>query len=507
MTGSAGRWEWRTFGPGARVAENGWRHLAAVATQESDEVYLLSGAGETVKVRAELMDIKQLLATDEFGLQQWTPVLKASFPIDRSNVERVFDALHVPVPELDRDAYTLEAFLRELTGPSRGIRVVSVHKRRVRYAPNGCSAEITDVVADGRSATTFAVEAEDADAVAGVVRSLRLANYVNTAYPVGLARIVDGIPERYAVIDCGTNSVKFQIAERTPDGGWKMLVDRAELTRIGEGLTDGGPIGREPLERTLTAISGMVEEARANDVIALAAVGTAALRMASNRDDVRAEVARRTGVEVEVIPGDEETRLAFLAVRAGLPIPSGTSAVLDTGGGSTQLTFGHGATVDEQWSVNVGAVRYTEAFRLNDAVAPEVLADALAAISNDLARLDGRPPVDALVGMGGAVTNLTAVSLGLATYDPDRVQAAVLERSEIDRQIELFRTTRTESRRAIVGLQPKRAEVILAGACIVRTVMDKLGAESLVVSDRGLRHGVLEERFGAKDNSEARTAT
>ena len=78
MTGSAGRWEWRTFGPGARVAEHGWRHLAPVGTQESDEVYLLSGAGETVKVRAELMDIKQLLATDVFGLQQWTPVLKAS---------------------------------------------------------------------------------------------------------------------------------------------------------------------------------------------------------------------------------------------------------------------------------------------------------------------------------------------------------------------------------------------------------------------------------------------
>jgi len=102
VTGSAGRWEWRTFGPGARVAEHGWRHLAPVGTQESDEVYLLSGAGETVKVRAELMDIKQLLATDAFGLQQWTPVLKASFPLERSNVERVFEALHVPVPELDR---------------------------------------------------------------------------------------------------------------------------------------------------------------------------------------------------------------------------------------------------------------------------------------------------------------------------------------------------------------------------------------------------------------------
>ena len=99
--------------------------------------------------------------------------------------------------------------------------------------------------------------------------------------------------------------------------------------------------------------------------------------------------------------------------------------------------------------------------------------------------------------MGGAVTNITAVKLGLATYDPDVVQGAVLDRAEIDRQIELYRSRDAEARRAIVGLQPKRADVILAGACIVRTVMEKLGRQTLTVSDRGLRHGLLVERFGA----------
>ena len=505
MTGNAGRWEWRTFGPAARVAADRWRQLSPVGTQESDEVYLLSGAGETVKVRAELMDIKQLLATDSFGLQQWTPVLKASFPIDRSNVERVFDALHVPVPELDRDAWTLDEFMREFTGPS-GIRAVSVHKRRVRYAPNGCSAEITDVVVDGRSARTFAVEGEDAAAVADEVRTLGLADFLNTAYPVGLARIMAGTAERYAVLDCGTNSIKFHVAERTDDG-WSTLVDRAELTRLGEGIETTGTISPAALERTVTAVEGMVEEARSHDVLAIAAVGTAGLRMASNRDAVLATIAERTGVEVDVISGEEESRLAFQAVRSGLSTPRGTVAVLDTGGGSTQLTFGHDGSVDERFSVNVGAVGYTERFGLHDAISSEVLAHAFGAIAADLERVDGRPAVDALVGMGGAITNLTAVKLALDPYDPDRVQGAVLERAEIDRQIEQYRSTGTEERRAIVGLQPKRAEVILAGACIVRTVMDKLGAESLVVSDRGLRHGVLEERFGATANSEARAAS
>jgi exopolyphosphatase/guanosine-5'-triphosphate,3'-diphosphate pyrophosphatase len=102
-----------------------------------------------------------------------------------------------------------------------------------------------------------------------------------------------------------------------------------------------------------------------------------------------------------------------------------------------------------------------------------------------------------LVGMGGAVTNITAVRHGLAVYDPAVVQGTVLGRDEIDRQIALYRVRDADARRSIVGLQPKRAEVILAGACIVQTVMEKLGKDRLTVSDRGLRHGVLAERFGA----------
>jgi exopolyphosphatase/guanosine-5'-triphosphate,3'-diphosphate pyrophosphatase len=424
---------------------------------------------------------------------------EASFPIGHAELQRVFAALNVPLPPLAREQYTFDEFRSELTGPGRGIRAVDVHKRRVRYRPDGCSAEVTEVRADDVAGATVAIEGEDAAAVIGVVRGLRLDDYLNTAYPAGLARMLDAVPDRYAVIDAGTNSIKFHIAERSSDGGWRTLVDRAELTRLGEGLADGGPIGREPLERTVAAIDGMAEEARAQRVLAIAAVGTAGLRMASNGPDVVAEIGRRTGVEIDVIPGEEESRIAFLAVRAGLPTPHGSAAVLDTGGGSTQLTFGHDDAVDEQWSVNVGAVRYTEQFGLHDAVSEGTLRDALAAISRDLARLDGRQPVDNLVGMGGAITNLTAVSLALDPYDPDRVQGAVLERSEIDRQIELYRTTATDDRRSIVGLQPKRAEVILAGACIVRTVMDKVGVERLVVSDRGLRHGVLAERFNAID--------
>jgi exopolyphosphatase/guanosine-5'-triphosphate,3'-diphosphate pyrophosphatase len=219
------------------------------------------------------------------------------------------------------------------------------------------------------------------------------------------------------------------------------------------------------------------------------------MRMARNSAAVVDAVRGRTGVEIELVDGEEEGRLAYLAAQSGLGVSSGSLVVFDTGGGSSQFTFGRSEHVVERFSVNVGAVRVTERFGLDTAVDEATVAAALEAIAADLSRLGGHPVPDALVGMGGAVTNICAVKLGLNTYDPDAVQGATLDAAEIDRQIELYRTRGADERRAIVGLQPARAEIILAGACIVRTVLSMLGRDALTVSDRGLRHGVRAARF------------
>ena len=173
--------------------------------------------------------------------------------------------------------------------------------------------------------------------------------------------------------------------------------------------------------------------------------------------------------------------------------------MFDTGGGSSQFTFGHGEEIDERFSLNVGAARFTERYGLEGAVSDETLGQVLDA--------DCRRPRDASTG----IRRLTCSSEWVApsrtsrrsstlwpSTTPTVVQGAVLDIAEVDRQIELYRTRTADQRREIVGLQPKRAEVILAGACIVRTVMTKLERESLTVSDRGLRHGLLLERFGAR---------
>jgi exopolyphosphatase/guanosine-5'-triphosphate,3'-diphosphate pyrophosphatase len=491
------RWEWRSFGRRFGEAEARLAALTPEGVQESDEVYLLSGAGDNVKVRADLMDIKVLQEVNGNGLERWTPVMKAGFPLPAAEVAKVFESLQLPVPALSRASYTFDEFIDAFAKPGGAIRRVKVHKRRTRYTVGGCTAEFSDVLANGKPTRTIAVESPDAEAVIRAVRSLGLGGYTNTSYPLGLAALIDDEPERYAVIDAGTNSIKFHIGARDREGRWRTLVDRAELTRLGERLAQNGVIIDAALERTVAAIAGMADEAKRHGVRAIVAVGTAGLRIASNGNAVVAAIQARTGVHIDVISGEEESRLAYLAAKSGLGLKAGSLVVFDTGGGSSQFTFGHDSSVDDRFSVDVGAVRYTERYQLDGVVSLNVLHEAMAAISADLSCIEGRPVPDKLVAMGGAVTNITAVRHGLATYDPSVVQGTVLDRAEIDRQIELYRSRDADARRAIVGLQPKRAEVILAGACIVRTVMEKLGKESLTVSDRGLRHGVLAERFDA----------
>ena len=494
------RWEWRTFGEAFGAAEE--RFADPESVHESDELYLLTMKdGDTVKVRDGLLDVKRLEEVNDDGLERWRPVLKAAFPLSAAVVGDVLTGLHVPVPPLELAAYTLDGFLDQVVRPCSDLLTLDVHKLRRRQAIGGCMTELTDVRAGREQTQTIAVESEDPAGVLAVVQELGLASRPNVSYPRGLRALLGFGARRFAVIDVGTNSVKFHVAELRADRRWRTTVDRAEITRLGEGLGDTGRLGPEPMERTIDAIAAMADEARKTGAVAIAAVGTAGLRNAANSRAFVDAVGARCGVELEIISGEEEARLAYLAAISALGPSSGSVAVFDTGGGSTQFTFGRGQRVDDQFSLNVGSVRLTERFALGGIVSDETLRPAREAIASELATLDGRSPPERLVAMGGAATNLAAVRHGLASYDPDVVQGTELDRAEIDRQIELYRTRSADERRAIVGLQPQRADIILAGACIVRTVMEKLGAESLVVSDRALRHGLLVERFGSQPSS------
>jgi exopolyphosphatase/guanosine-5'-triphosphate,3'-diphosphate pyrophosphatase len=300
---------------------------------------------------------------------------------------------------------------------------------------------------------------------------------------------------KYAVIEVGTNSIKFHIAEKDAEGRWSVVLDTSEISRLGSGMQATGDISLAAMARNVNVIAEMIKVTREQGIDQVVAVGTMCLRTAKNAQEFVQRVKQKCSVTIEVISGEEEARLAYLAVKSGIGLKRGKLVIFDTGGGSTEFIFGRDEQIEKRLSVNVGAVRYTEQILVSDPVTQKEFDQAVAAIEHDFAGIQFDGNVKKLIGIGGGVTNLLAVRHQRAVYDPELIHGSTLELAEIDRQIDLYRSKTIAERRKIVGLQPERADVILAGAVIVRVIMKKAAVDSITVCDRGVRHGLILDRF------------
>ncbi len=301
----------------------------------------------------------------------------------------------------------------------------------------------------------------------------------------------------YATIDVGSNSVLLHVARRLENGRFETLADLSAVTRLGESLHRTGVISERAATRTIARLEAYAAAMQAFRVRAFAAVGTMCLRVAANTPEFVARARDVTGIPIEVISGEEEARLSYVGAASSFGGEAGDIAVFDVGGGSTEFTFGKGRRVARRFSIDIGAVRLMETYLGPEPVAREALQQMARELEHAFARLGTLPSFDVLVGAGGTLTTMAAVMLELPEYDAARVHRAVLHTDEVERQLELYRSLTLEARQRIPGMQPGRADVILAGASIVHAVMARLGTQEVVVSDRGLRHGLLEDRFGA----------
>jgi exopolyphosphatase/guanosine-5'-triphosphate,3'-diphosphate pyrophosphatase len=297
----------------------------------------------------------------------------------------------------------------------------------------------------------------------------------------------------FATIDVGTNTTLLLVARVEPSGAITVLEDRAAITRLGRGIGAGGALGAEGLQRTLDALRGYAALARQHGAH-VAAVGTEALRRAPNGRDFLDPAAEILGVPVEVIDGAREAALTFRAALESFPdAAKGAMIVVDIGGGSTEIIVSQGGAVTWSRSLPLGSVRLTEKHVRHDpAAAGEV--DAIAREIDDSLGVVPWPAAEAtLVGVAGTVTSLAAMALELASYDADRVHGHSLTVAELDGELARLRASTQAERERIVGLDPKRADVILAGAVILRRIAHAAGAQAARVSDRGIRWGLLYE--------------
>jgi len=299
---------------------------------------------------------------------------------------------------------------------------------------------------------------------------------------------VRGHMPRYAAIDVGTNSVLLLVAERDSSGRWQPVIERAEITRLGKGVDQSKRLAPESIETTVKCLEAYAQEARAAGAQAIVASATSAARDASNGREFLDAARARAGLDIEIIAGAEEARLSYASAHADFggerPL-----IVLDIGGGSTEFIYGTAdGQVQYRHSFDVGSVRLTERFK-------GVANDVRKHLRQTFAQLPKPPPLARLVGVAGTVTTLLAVSRAIEPYDAAKVHGAVMPRAEVHSVSQRLLMMDFEARKKLPGLQPKRADVIPAGAMILEEAMDAVNAHELVVSDRGLRWGLLADRF------------
>ncbi|WP_091670313.1 Ppx/GppA phosphatase family protein [Micromonospora auratinigra] len=303
-----------------------------------------------------------------------------------------------------------------------------------------------------------------------------------------------------AAIDCGTNSIRLLVAD-LPDpsaGAQAPLVDlsrRMEIVRLGQGVDRTGRLAPEAIERTRVALVDYATEIEKLGAERVRMCATSASRDASNAADFRAMVEQTLGVAPEVVTGDEEARLSFTGAVRGLPADAEPPyLVVDIGGGSTEFVVGTRETgVRAAVSMDIGCVRMTERHLHGDPPGPDEVAaaqaDIAAAVDRALATVPGREAAT-LVGLAGSVTTVVAIAQGLRAYDPTRIHHARVSYEQVAAVTADLLSKSSEQRLAIPVMHPGRADVIGAGALVLRVIMERAGMSSVVASEHDILDGI-----------------
>lgn len=298
---------------------------------------------------------------------------------------------------------------------------------------------------------------------------------------------------RLAIFDIGTNSLLLTIVQ-VEGGVIRTLAERSRITRLGEGLNTTGKLSDEPIRRSLDALHDFLRECEQAGVDTILAVGTQVLREASNAD-VFLQACEQRGLRVEVVSGEREAYLSYLSVVKDPLFAEQAQCLtmLDVGGGSVEISGGCGGSLLTSRSYPIGAVRLTEAFLHDD---PPSTSQILALQEAVLTQLSREPPLkdgERLVGVGGTFVNLASLHHRYTDFAPERVHGATLTLEQMRSLAERLSSLPVAERRSLPGIEPDRAPVLHAGAWIAFCVMQRLQAEAIAVSMRGLRWGLIYE--------------
>jgi exopolyphosphatase/guanosine-5'-triphosphate,3'-diphosphate pyrophosphatase len=302
---------------------------------------------------------------------------------------------------------------------------------------------------------------------------------------------------KVAALDIGSNTVLMLVVECADDEKPRVLADMSRITRLGRGVDASGHLDPEAAARTLDTIADFVDKARALGVEKILGVATAAVRDASDGSEFLARIKQRTGISLEIISGYTEAQLSYLSTQNGLGLrPDEKLLIVDIGGGSTELIRAEPDRELEVVSLQLGSVRLTERVIRHDPPLAREAETLRAMIGGELRELGWTYRPARMVGIAGTVTTLCAIALRLEHYSPESVHGYQLEAAEIVRLIELLGSMPLERRKQLPGMEPGRADVLFSGALILERVMNYFGCGAVIVSDQGVRWGLIWREMG-----------
>ena len=297
-----------------------------------------------------------------------------------------------------------------------------------------------------------------------------------------------------AGVDIGTLTCRLLIADLSPSGRLIEIRSERRILRLGEGVDQTKQLSVVAMDRVLRCIKEWREMIDASHVDAAAAVATSAVRDAKNRDEFFDRVKREAGFEVELISGEEEARRTMLGIRSGLSPDVTDVLALDIGGGSTEFILDRSGQKLAVRSIDIGVVRLCERLLLHDPPTDGEVRKACEWVARETKAAVvgmGNYQTATFVGTAGTITSLAAMAQKLPVYEPARIHNYMLKLDTIQELGQTLLGRNKAARVGLPGLEKGREEFIAAGAIIIRTVMETLGVSAVLVSDLGLREGVL----------------
>lgn len=296
---------------------------------------------------------------------------------------------------------------------------------------------------------------------------------------------------RMAAIDIGTNSMRLIVAEPLRGGNYRILDEEKESTRLGENLAKTGKLDPRAIEKSLGALRRMKQIAEGFQVSELKTIATCAVREAANGEDFVRRAQEELGIQIEVIGAQQEARLAFASVQRAFDLTNQHVAVVDIGGGSTEIVLAFGDLVEAVYTTQLGAVRLSEVY--TDTATPEGFAALVDGIDRHLRKHTKNPVFvpHILFGSGGTFTSLAAMVMAAKGQDAMPVRGYLVSRAEVRHLLDRLRKIPVKDRASVPGLSPDRADIIVAGLAIIDRVMERFEVNSVQVHNRGVRDGLL----------------